>query len=372
MAGKFGFIVHPPDWGDVASRSPLASWFRRRLAEAVRSRFPPRCLSHVGGVCSPWNEAEGWLVGVPLTGRQMLSLPEARVVAKVVAAGRLAERQGARIIGLGGLAALVGDGGRAVAARLEAGVTNGISYHVYATVESAKRGAAFLDIDLAEAEVAVVGATSPAGRACALLIAEECRNLTLVGGSEPGLEALAREVLRETGLSAQISTDLKKTASRADVIIAASDAMDAPVPPEDVKTGAVLCDVGWRRRAARTVAEARDDVLVIEGGVVDVPGNVNFGADFGQPPESCTAPMAETIVLALEERYEDYTLGRDCPPERVREIARLARKHGFRLSGLRGCGRVLTQEEMERIRANARERRGRPRSYPSLDNGKAG
>ena len=38
------------------------------------------------------------------------------------------------------------------------------------------------------------------------------------------------------------------------------------------------------RPLLQRVAQERDDVLVIEGGMVDVPGPVDFGFDFGFPP----------------------------------------------------------------------------------------
>ena len=37
------------------------------------------------------------------------------------------------------------------------------------------------------------------------------------------------------------------------------------------------------RDISTKVAETRDDVLVIEGGIVEVPGDVNFNFDFGFP-----------------------------------------------------------------------------------------
>jgi predicted amino acid dehydrogenase len=75
-------------------------------------------------------------------------------------------------------------------------------------------------------------------------------------------------------------------------------------------------------------------VLIISGGVVDVPGEVDFGFDFGLPPGKAYACMAETMVLALEGRHESYSLGKDVQLERVHEITQLARKHGFQLSAI--------------------------------------
>jgi len=40
------------------------------------------------------------------------------------------------------------------------------------------------------------------------------------------------------------------------------------------------------------------------------------------------------------------------------EIARLAEKHGFRLGGFRSFERAVTDEYIERIKENARRKRG--------------
>lgn len=359
MAGKFGFILHPLDPEDVTARYPLARFLPGGILETILRLAPPRLVSHVTGVRSPYNTAEGWFVATLLTSRQMVSLPEPLVLDRIVAAGRLAERQGAGIIGLGAFTAVVGDSGITVARRLEAGVTTGNSYTAATAIEGAWEAARLMDVDPAEAEVAVVGATGSVGRACALLVAGQSRRLTLVGRNEERLRRVADEVMRMTGVSAQTSTDLKKSLPAADIIITVSSAVEAIIDPQDIKPGAVICDVARPRDVSRRVAEVRDDVLVIEGGVVEVPGEVDFGLSFGYPPGMCMACMAETMILALEERYEDYTLGREYDVERIHEISRLARKHGFRLAGLRSFERALRPDEIEAVRDRARERRRR-------------
>jgi predicted amino acid dehydrogenase len=86
---------------------------------------------------------------------------------------------------------------------------------------------------------------------------------------------------------------------------------------------------------------------------VDVPGPVDFHFNFGFPAGKAYACMAETIVLALEGRFEDYTLGKEISRQRVEEIAALAAKHGFKLSGFRSFEREVTQEQIERVRRRA-------------------
>jgi hypothetical protein len=103
------------------------------------------------------------------------------------------------------------------------------------------------------------------------------------------------------------------------------------------------------------VAQRRDDVLVIEGGVVDVPGRVDFGFNFGFPPGQAYACMAETMVLAMEGRYESYSLGRELSLARVAEISDLADRHGFRLSGFRSFERMVSEQEIAEIRRRAHQ-----------------
>jgi predicted amino acid dehydrogenase len=103
------------------------------------------------------------------------------------------------------------------------------------------------------------------------------------------------------------------------------------------------------------VAQVRDDVLVIEGGMVEVPGPVDFGFNFGFPPGKSYACMAETMALALEGRYEDYSVGKHISLEQVYEIGEIARRHGFRLSGFRSFERAVSDKQIERVRQRALE-----------------
>jgi len=117
----------------------------------------------------------------------------------------------------------------------------------------------------------------------------------------------------------------------------------------------VICDVARPRDVSAMVATVRDDILVIDGGMVDVPGPVNFHFNFGFPEGKAYACMAETMALALEGRFEDYTVGRKIEMSRVNEITAIAERHGFRLSGFRSFEREVTDAQIETVRRNARK-----------------
>jgi predicted amino acid dehydrogenase len=151
-----------------------------------------------------------------------------------------------------------------------------------------------------------------------------------------------------------VETDVRSAVRQAEIVLTVSSATDVLIEPEDLRPGSVVCDVARPRNVSRMVSERRDDVLVIDGGVIEVPGQVEFGFDFGFPPRMSEACMAETIILALEGRYENFTLGATISLAQVEETASLARKHGFRLSGFRRFERAIGDDEIDRILAAAR------------------
>jgi predicted amino acid dehydrogenase len=145
--------------------------------------------------------------------------------------------------------------------------------------------------------------------------------------------------------------------SEAHLILTVTSAVHDVIRPEHLLPGSVICDVARPRDVSAMVAAVRDDILVIDGGMVDVPGPVNFHFNFGFPEGKAYACMAETMALALEGRFEDYTVGKEITLERVREINTIADKHGFRLSGFRSFEKEVTQGQIEMIRRNARKAR---------------
>ncbi len=357
--GRFAFIIHPGDASQYANKFPLTRHFPETVVENLFALAPAIKASYITGIKSEFNTAEGWFVGCTLTSRQFLRLPHWFVMRKIIGAARLAERLGAKIVGLGAYTAIIGDAGHTVANNVGIAVTTGNSYTVAAALEGAKLGAGVMGHDFSQAEVAVVGAYGSIGSACARILAREVKYLTLVGRNEEKLEALARQILQETGLAPRVSTDISKTLPKADVVIAVSSSVDAIIQPEDLKPGAVVCDVALPRDVDERVAAVRDDVLVMDGGVISVPGNVEFNLDFGFPRGHSAACMAETMLLALENRYHNFTLGRDLSVVQIDHIASLANKHGFKVAGVRSFHRAMDDGAFQKIRENARRKRAR-------------
>jgi len=332
---NFAFVIHPLNpKQDVARKYPLLAKVLPTSLIYFFSRFwPPVYLSHVTGARSEatGKEIEGWLVACPFTARQMLQMSPPVVYKKIVQTGRMAERLGARILGLLAFTSVIGDGGVAIAQRLHIPVTTGRSLTVAVTVEALERAARSRGIQPESAVTAVVGATGTVGSACAEWLAPAVAELVLVGRQDARLAQVAARVRAAGARRVRTSTRIEDI-GEADLVLSATSTAGAVIQPEHLKRGAVVCDVARPSDVSPRVARERHDVRIVEGGVLDVPGEVDFGFSFGLPPGQAYACMAETMVLAMEGRYECYSLGKQVRMEQVHEIAQLARKHGFRIS----------------------------------------
>ncbi|MDD3925542.1 MAG: shikimate dehydrogenase [bacterium] len=350
---RFGFIVHPLTLDDVQRWEPAAAGKSEAILEKMLEWMPPFKVSHITGIRSAAGaEAEGWFVGCPLTAKQMMTLDVDFVMKKITEAVVMAETLGAGIVGLGAFTSVVGDGGITVAKGVNIPVTTGNSYTVATAVEGALRGAELMGIDPSAATVAVVGANGSIGKVCSCIMADKTAALSLVGRRTEALEALAVDL---SGRKAVVSTttDIKAGLAAADIVLTVTSATDVIIEADDLKRGAVVCDVSRPRNVSRQVAESRNDVLVIEGGVVAVPGEVEFNFNFGFPPRTAYACMSETMLLALDRCYESFTLGKDISLNQVQEISAMADRHGFTLAGFRSFERAVSPEQITTIRRNA-------------------
>jgi predicted amino acid dehydrogenase len=176
-------------------------------------------------------------------------------------------------------------------------------------------------------------------------MAPEFGRLILIGRDIDRTQAVAKEIA-----GAQASTDLDSI-READVLVTVTSSDTDLIKPEHLKRGAIICDVARPRDVSMRVAQERPDVLVIEGGVIDVPGEFRSTFDFGFPPGTAYACMSETFMLAMEDRSESFTLGKTVSAAQVREIQAMAKRLGFKLSGYRSFERAVSDEEIERVRA---------------------
>lgn len=350
----FGFLVHPLSLEDVYKKYSFARKVSPNLVKSLIRRRPPFAIGEMKGIVSKTGKSvEGVIVAVPLLPEQFYEREEKKVLKKIAKAVRVAAEEGAKIVGLGAFTAIPGNGGLKLKDEVVVPITTGNTYTVAIAMESVLEGLKVMGKHPNDSVLAVFGATGSIGRTVSIILSKEFKKAILVGRDLKRLEEVSEEAHKEGAKEVEITTDLGRM-READAVVAVSGAVDAMIEPEMLKPGAVVCDVARPRDVSASVIKKRNDVLVIDGGVVSVPGHFYSTFELGLPAGKALACMAETMILSLEERHENYTIGKEITPEKVEEIQKLALKHGFKLGGFRSFEKELSMAKIEEIKQNAK------------------
>ncbi len=356
---RFAFVIHPLSVRYIYKHPILKNfqWVPKRLMEWTVAQLPPMYVSNITGGESPTTgqKIEGTLITLGATPKELMRRSPGFTYRKLIQAARMAERRGARLMGLGAFTSVVGDAGITVAQKSDIGITSGNSLTVAATLETAKLAVQKMGGRIDQGTAVVVGATGSIGSVCARLIAQWLGprgKVVLVAPRAERLIELKRRIEEESpGVEVVVATNPDDYVGDADLIVTTTSAAHKKViDVTKLKPGAVICDVARPPDVKEEDAKKRPDVLVIESGEILIPGDIDFGFDIGLPPKTSYACLAETALLAMDGRFDDYTLGRNIDMELVKEIYRLFKKHGFQLAGLRSFDQYLTDEDIARKR----------------------
>jgi len=342
---SFGFVVHPPSLRNVRKAIPAMRYVPDGLVVSLIRYQQPYLISRVRKVSSVLgHEVQGFFVVCPLLPKQMLELETEFVLGRIVGAGRIAERLGAGILGLGGYTSIVGDKGRTVASRLSIAVTSGSAMTAWSAVEAIRRLAEQRGVDPGRSTLAVIGASGSIGSLCTKVLAPSVQRVIINARHQDRLERLRDELVKSSPAEVRVEMDAHKAVGAADLIITTTSAPDALFTLEELRPGSIVADVSVPKNISK-VEHSRDDVTVVDGGRVKLPGKPEFSVDIGLSRGVVYACMAETMALALEGRLENFSLGDNISPAKVEEIGRIGRKHGFDVWLGESAGEEAKREE---------------------------
>jgi len=362
---RFAFVIHPLSQEYFKKVKPIEMLSRvsppvlMDAVEKVMAYAPPFVYSKISGIRSPTGvEAEGWLISVGGTPKEIMSHSPEFTYKRLLDAADTARRLGAQIMGLGAFTKVVGDAGVTVAKRAQIPITTGNSYSASGALWAAhdallKLG--LVDKPMGRARVKfkamVVGATGAIGSVCARLLVKAAEEVYLVSPETAKLLAVKESILKETPdakmfLSSRADTDI---ADMDMIVTATSGAGKKVLDIMKVKPGCVITDVARPLDLPPEEVAKRPDVLVIESGEIELPGEVRM-KNIGLPQGVAYACLAETIVLALEGRFENFTVGRAIEWEKVREIYKMGLKHGMKLAAISGVNGPFSDEDIARVR----------------------
>ncbi|MCG8671157.1 MAG: dehydrogenase, partial [Pseudomonadales bacterium] len=351
---RFAFVIHPLSQQYFRNAKPLDVITKvsppvvMNTLERIIAYSPPFIYSRVTGIESPTGaEAEGWLITVGGTPKEIMSHSPEFTYKRLLAAADMAKKLGAQIMGLGAFTKVVGDAGLTVAKRAPLPITTGNSYSASGALWAAHDAIHKLNLvkvgpsGKMAGKAMVVGATGAIGSVCARLLAKAADEIYLVAPEPAKLLALKEDIEHETpGANVHVMAHTDKHLGEMDMIVTATSGAGKKILDiMEVKPGCVITDVARPLDIPPEDVAKRPDVLVIESGEIRLPGNVKM-KEIGLPENVVYACLAETIVLTLEGRFENFTLGRNIEWAKVREIYKMGLKHGMQLASISGVNGV--------------------------------
>lgn len=353
---SFAFIVHPRSSYDAAKKYPFLKYLPKSIVDLFLKNLWPIVVAEVKGLKSLKNgkKIDGWIIGVPLTPHQML---ENRNLAKkrILDAVKLAEKMGVTIVGLGGITASLTEAGHYLANHTNnIGITTGRAYTAYNITANVFQLSKYFNINLSTGKFAIVGGGGSIGLASAeILVRNGVNNLLLVDLIKRYKNAqkiinLLKSLDKDKILNIKFSSKIHDIID-SDIIIAATSAPEAVIRSEDLKPGAIVIDDAQPSDIDPKIIEERDDVLIIQGGVVktnNIEMKINLGLAGKNDIFNC---LAECMALAVIEWKKHYSLGW-LNLKHIEEISKIGKSLKFELAPYQNKNGYISEEYLKKIK----------------------
>lgn len=355
---KFGFIAHPTSVSlknyvkmlDLIKRSADDLNFGYKKEIWQKKNIIPfldfvKITSPTGASC------EGSVRYMPLMAEEVLG--NAKTVQKRIEDGinELAD-DGANIVGLGGFTSIIGRRGLQTAERSPVPVTSGNSLTTYSAFKTIEHVFNSLDLKPSEERVAIIGYPGSICLSLSLLLLEAGYHLDLIHrSSETPIEKLKADI-PDHWLDRVTFNSKPEACYQKNKIFAAATSSGGLIDPDRLTSGSIFIDIALPRDISGAKRTARNDILLLDGGCMNAGPEVKFGGESLNlsVKHQLNGCLAETMILALENKSECYSIGRILPPENVLKIGELAAKHGFHPLPLASYGEKLSPDAISGLK----------------------
>lgn len=314
---RFAYLFQPPDYRQMKFFWPLANFLPGSLSSAFLAGQSLKIKPLKPLISAQGTAVSGYLIPCPLLPFSLTMLDEECILDKIVSAGWLAEKEGASILGVGGYLGAVADSKPMIHRHLKIPLTTGTTLTAWAALESLKRAAEGKNLKLADSTFAIIGPFGKTACLCAEALKGKVKELILGGDDKEKLEALKTR-LAGTDTLVTVEPDANKAAGGKPFIVDAApgrSSLDRTIlSPESF-----LCDLTMDAEPGKIAGRAN--------GLVTLPRLSR--QDLPLPASTVPASLAEVILLTLERKLSDYSLGDNANLAKLEEMAGFAVNHGF-------------------------------------------
>jgi len=347
---RFGFILHLLFPEEIEERGlsseliPLEVSVDKEVetmleqAQVVEYGSTTEITSPTGESCS----GSYWII--PLT-PQMIFQNQNLALEMTISACQMAKKQGAEMIGLALMLGKIGRRGREVRERVDVPITNGDCHLAFNSLQVLMKLLDFFEWDPKREQVAVYGFPSTMGALLSECLLSSGINVTLIAKRTRYAQKLINEISAKYHASLEWASGIQE-AQKDCRIIFATGAQEQIIDVDELAKPTVIIDVSFPRNGSALIGSK--EALVVDAGMVSLTGgSLNVSGFYPSKVLSC---LAELIILSLEERKEDYSLGKNLTLTKVKEIGVLAQKYGFIVDTLYSFGKPINMEYLSHFK----------------------
>jgi predicted amino acid dehydrogenase len=365
LKGDFGYIVHYGYPEDLNREYGFLRELPYNTAQEWRNYSYPIVNEILVKNFPGHKNINGWVIFVTNYTKELLEDSKLRK-RKISQAAILAEKLGARIIGMGGLIASFAQGGYWLSKQMpKVGFTTGHAFTIGNIINIMKESAKRTGLNIRKSTIAIIGAGGSIGSGCARLVAEKgVKRIILIELSSfdtfqklKELKEAIQKINPRVELISSVSiSDIKE----ADLVIMATNSPTSILKSGHLKPGAIIIDDSFPKNVSREVLKKRKDIIILEGGIMQLPYSIDVYAARNMPDLmdlpltraiSCKETygcFAEILVLALDKYKGNYGLGYS-DPKLTKDILRRAKRFNFGLAPLQCFDEAVEEKRINRV-----------------------
>lgn len=336
----FAVIGHQDTWPNIQSlinimRTDALEHLPVAKIREVYDYIPPRGIFRMH-VTSPQGVTRSGLYIETFIAPDKLTAEHLRDnIQKVRDAVAVAHRRGIPMVILGGFTSLLLEGNVDDFKEYGLALTTGNTLTAAYVLKGIEKACRLRGRELADCRMMIIGATGDIGMGCANYLKGKVKELLLCARNRARLERFGKRLAGE-GHAVRWSADISELSGDADLII--SVASSSGIEVGKLKEGVIICDAGYPKNLEDRLKD-RPGVFLFHGGMGQLHHGYHFDPDYTSGFYQYPAPhlghgcIIEIILLAFEDRMENYTIGKGNITEaKIEEMYALSLKHGITLA----------------------------------------
>lgn len=325
---KFAFLTCPLNHEQLEQFWPITKIIPYYLLKLFLNKKHPNKIINISFRHN--KVIEGYIFISPIILSKLNSKNYHLVNQKIASAIKLAEKLKVNLLGIDANIPISNDLLLEVVKKSKIPVTCGNTFSAWSVFESVFRTAKAKNLNLSQAVLSIIGEINPTISLCARKLSFTVKKIVILNKNTEKSDTLKKEIQELNAIDVKITKDIQEVFNEANILINNNCSFLKLVNLDKMKQNAVICDLSPAKDAfAKSLLRA--DIILIRSGIVKLPLALEINSYMGLAKDMVYSSLAETMLLALEEKFTNYSSSDTINLDKMEEIADIAVKHHFQI-----------------------------------------